>query len=335
MAVKIGINGFGRIGKMVFRFAEETPDLEVVHVNDRMSIALMQHLLKYDSLHGKFNANVHYKDNNLFVNEKKVFVTQENKPSNIPWGKNKVDIVVDSSGKFKTYSTLQGHFAGGIKKVILSCPPDDDTIKRTVVMGVNHHEIKESDTIISNASCTTNCLAVMLKVLQQEYGIKKAFMNTVHPFTNNQNLQDGFHNDFRRARAAINNIIPTTTSAIKTIEYVMPEMKNIIDGFATRVPVADCSFIELVAQIATKVNREDINKAFLQYAGSSLRDYLAYCTDPIVSSDVNNSMYSAVFDSLSTKMIGDDFIQIIAWYDNETGYAARIIDLIKYIANHG
>ena len=334
MALRIGINGFGRIGKLLFRYATENPAMQVVHLNDKMPIELLQHLLKYDTLHGQFDADLRREKNILYVNNKAVFVSQQMNPSAIPWDENAVDIVVDSSGQFKTYALLKQHFKKGVKKVILSCP-GDESIDKTIVMGVNHQSICNSDTIISNASCTTNCLAILLKVLQEQFGIEKAFMNTVHPFTNNQNLQDGYHSDFRRARAAMNNIIPTSTSAIKTIGKIMPEMNTIFDGFATRVPVADCSFIEIVAQTTKKTNKEEINTAFADYAKNSLKGYLAYCDEPIVSSDINNSKYSAIFDALSTKVIGEDFIQILAWYDNETGYAARLIDLIKYISNHG
>jgi glyceraldehyde 3-phosphate dehydrogenase len=266
------------------------------------------------------------------INGKKVLITKYPKPFMIPWQQNGVEIVVESSGQFKNRLSLKGHLLNGVNKVILSGPAQDDSIDRTVVMGVNHHEISSTDLIISNSSCTTNCVAMMLKVLKEEFGIKRAFMNTVHPFTNSQNLQDGFHTDFRRARAAINNIIPTTTSAIKVTPLVIPDMKNIFDGFATRVPVADCSFVELTAQLATKVTVQSVNGVFQKYAKNQLKNYLEYCVDPIVSSDITDNLHSAVFDSLATKVLVDDLIQIIAWYDNESGYSARIIDLIKYIS---
>ncbi|MBN1327726.1 MAG: type I glyceraldehyde-3-phosphate dehydrogenase, partial [Candidatus Cloacimonetes bacterium] len=208
---------------------------------------------------------------------------------------------------------------------------EDETIDRTVVMGVNHHELLPSDRIISNSSCTANCVAVLFRVLIKEFGVLRAFMNTVHPFTNNQNLQDGYHPDFRRARAAISNIIPTTSSAIESIPRVLPEMKGIFAGFATRVPVADCSFAELTVQVAEKVSVNRINDAFRKASCNEMNNYLEYCVDPIVSSDVKNNYHSAVFDSLSTKVLVNDLIQIIAWYDNESGYSARMIDLIRYI----
>lgn len=332
MSIRIGINGLGRIGKLVLRLALKTPDIEVVHVNDKMDIALMVHLLKYDTLHGKLEAEISHDANHIIINGKQILITNSTEPSKIPWNVNGVDIVVESSGQFKNKATLEGHLLAGVQKVILSCPANDNSLDRTVVLGVNHQEILPSDKLISNASCTTNCVAVVLSVLQKEFGIKKAFMNTVHPFTNNQNLQDGAHSDFRRARAAMNNIIPTTSSAIKTTQLVIPEMQNIFDGFATRVPVADCSFIELTAQLDRNVTVQEINDVYKKYAETELKGYLEYCEDPVVSSDINNNTHSAVFDALLTKVLGGDLIQTIAWYDNETGYSARILDLIKYIA---
>jgi len=331
MTVKIGVNGFGRIGKLVFCMALKDSELKIVHINDKMSTELMAHLLKYDSLHGKLNSAVNYNQDNIIINNKKIVVTNNIEPAEIPWQDTGVDIVIDSSGRFKNRQSLQGHLGRGVKKIILSCPPQDNSLDRTVVMGVNHQDILKSDRIFSNASCTTNCVAIMVKVLQEKFGIKKAFMNTVHPVTNNQNLQDGFHTDFRRARSAVKNIIPTTTSAIEAMKYIFPELENMFDGFATRVPVADCSFVELTAQLKKNVSGDDINSAFKEYSDGALKNYLEYCTDPIVSSDISNNFHSAVFDSLATKVLAGDLIQIIAWYDNESGYSARIIDLIKYI----
>ncbi len=329
--IRIGINGFGRIGKMVFRLASNTQGLEVVHVNDKMDTGLMSHLLKYDSVHGKCDGKIDYDDSHIIVNGIKILVTNYNNPSEIPWDKSNADIVVDSCGKFLEKPLLEGHLDNGAKKVILSCPANDDSMDRTVVMGVNNTLIKKRDRVISNASCTTNCVAIMLQVLKEEFGIKRAFMNTVHPTTNNQNLQDGFHSDYRRARSAINNIIPTTSSAIKTTKIIFPELENCFDGFATRVPVSDSSFVELTAQLDKKVTVESINEAFLRHSETDLKAYLEYCEDPIVSSDVNNNRHSVIFDSLATKVLGEDFIQILGWYDNECGYSARIIDLIRQI----
>ncbi|MDD4395891.1 MAG: type I glyceraldehyde-3-phosphate dehydrogenase [Bacteroidales bacterium] len=331
MSVKIGINGLGRIGKLVFRLLSNDADMEVTHINDKMDTQLMAHLLKYDSIHGKFLAEIEYDENHIIVNGKRILVTNYQHPEDIPWAETGVTYILDSCGRFKTRETLQGHLRDSVQKVILSCPPDDASIERTIVMGVNHHTIKETDTIISNASCTTNCIAVMLKVINDEFGMKRGFMNTVHPTTNNQNLQDGFHSDYRRARSAMGNIIPTSSSAVRAVHLVIPEMKNIFDGFATRVPVADCSFVELVAEMHNTVTAHDIRETFLRHANGQLHDYLEYCNDPIVSSDITNNPHSAIFDALATKVIGGNFIQVLGWYDNEYGYSSRIIDLLKYV----
>lgn len=331
MAVKIGINGFGRIGKLVFRYSEQEPELEVTHINDKMGIELMSHLLKYDSIHGKLDAKVVIEGNCLLVNDRKILITNEENPSEIPWDESGVKIVVDSSGKFKTSQKLEGHMRKGVRKVILSSPAEKNMIERTIVLGVNEGDLKAEDKFISNASCTTNCIAVVLKVLLDKFGIEKAFMNTVHPFTNNQNLQDGFHKDFRRARSAYNNIIPTTTSAIDTTGLVLPEMLGKFDGFATRVPVADCSFVELTAVLKNEVTVNEINNIFKEYSNTQMKEYLEYCDEPIVSSDITNNRHSAIFDSLATKVLGGNLLQILVWYDNESGYSSRIIDLIKKV----
>ncbi|OGU59079.1 MAG: type I glyceraldehyde-3-phosphate dehydrogenase [Ignavibacteria bacterium GWF2_33_9] len=331
MSVKIGINGFGRIGKLVFRLIESNPELEIVHINDKMEIDLMAHLLKYDTLHGKFDGTIEIKDNYLIVKGSKVLVTKQESPDIIDWHSSGADIVIDSSGKFKTRDILSKHLQNGAKKVILSSPPTAGEDIKTIVMGVNNSIIENYDDIISNASCTTNCISTVLKVLLDNFGIENAFMNTVHPFTNNQNLQDGYHKDFRRARSAYGNIIPTTTSAVKTSVIVLPELKGKFDGFATRVPVADCSYVELTAQLSSKVTVEMINNAFRTASEGHMQKYLEYCEEPIVSSDITNNTHSAIYDALSTKVLGGNFVQILAWYDNESGYSNRIIDLIKYI----
>ena len=331
MATKIGINGLGRIGKLVFRLISETQQMEVVQINDKIDNELLIHLLKFDTVHGRFNADIQRSERGIFFNGREILMTHEHHPSHIPWSLSGAEIVVESSGKFKTMPLLQQHIHNGVRKVILTCPADDDLIDRTVVMGVNHNEITEDDKVISNASCTTNCVAMMLKVLDDSFGVKRAFMNTVHPFTNNQSLLDGPHSDFRRARAAVGNIIPTTTSAIRSIPVVMPKMRGLFDGFATRGPVIDGSFVELTAELNTVVNPRIINDAFRAASESQLKPYLEYSDDPLVSSDVIGNPFSAIFDSLSTKVIGKDLIQILAWYDNESGYANRIIDLLKHI----
>jgi len=331
MSINIGINGFGRIGKMVFRLMEGRSDMAVTHINDKMDTQLMAHLLKYDSIHGRFMADIDFDETHLIVNERRILVTNFPTPEDIPWNKTGVTYVIDSCGRFKTREALKGHLNNGVKRVILSCPPDNASIERTIVMGVNHQTIEAGDDIISNASCTTNCIAVMLKVVNDEFGIKRGFMNTVHPTTNNQNLQDGFHGDYRRARSAIANIIPTTSSAVRAVHLVIPEMKNIFDGFATRVPVADCSFVELCAELHNPTTAHDIRETFRRYAEGPLHGFLEFTNDPIVSSDITDNPHSAIFDAAATKVIGGNFIQILGWYDNECGYSSRIIDLLKYV----
>ena len=329
MAARIGINGFGRIGKLVLRLSLETTDLQIVQVNDPMPIDLMAHLLTYDSLHGKLQAEVGHDAQHLIIDGRSIHVTGAVRPADILWRQNGVEFVIDASGKFMDRPSLLGHLENGARKIILSCPARDESLDRTVVMGVNHQDLMPGDAFVSNASCTTNCVAIVLRVLMNEFGVKRAFMNTVHPVTNNQNLQDGPHSDFRRARSAIRNIIPTTTSAVPAIQVIFPEMRGHFDGLATRVPVADCSFVELTAQLRRAVCREEINAAFRAQAARELAGYLEYCADPIVSSDVSRNRHSAVFDALATKVLDGDLIQVLAWYDNETGYAARICDLLR------
>ena len=333
MAVSVGINGLGRIGKMVFRLIFNSTGIEVVHINDPMDNAILVHLLKYDSIHGKFNAEIEDEKAFIKVNGRRIRVTHEETPAAIPWDESSVDQVIESSGQYKTREKLEPHLRKGVKKIILTCPPDDDSIDRTVVMGVNEEQIRETDRIISNASCTTNCVALMLKVLNDSFGVTKAFMNTVHPYTNNQMLLDGPHKDFRRARAAALNIIPTTSSAVRSVCLVMPEMRHRFDGFATRVPVPDGSFVELTAHLKKKVNPEIIRSTFRSASEHRLKDLLEYSEDHLVSSDIINNPHSAVFDALSTKVIDQDFVQLLAWYDNESGYSNRILDVIKYIGN--
>lgn len=331
MPIKIGINGVGRIGKLVFRLITEDPEIEVVHINDTMDTQLLVHMLKYDSVHGKYKFPIEAKAGAIAVNGKEILVTHEHHPSDIPWSESSADIVIESSGKFKTAPILEKHINNGVKRVILTCPADDNSLDLTVVIGVNDHLLQAKHRVISNASCTTNCVAVMLKVLHDAFIVKRAFMNTVHPFTNNQSLLDSPHSDFRRARAAVGNIIPTTSTAIRTLPLVMPEMTNIVDGLATRVPVMDGAFVELTAQLDAKVTTAKIKETFKKASEFQMEYILDYCDEPIVSSDIINNPHSAVFDALSTKVIDGDLVQIIAWYDNEAGYANRIIDLIKII----
>lgn len=330
MTKKVGINGFGRIGKVVFRLLQTNSNIEVVGINDPMDLLTLVYLLKYDTIHGRFNGTVSIAENGIIVNDRFIPVSSETAPENIPWKKWGADYVVESSGLFKTKIMLAKHLQAGAKKVILSCPTDDPSIK-TVVLGVNEEILTPDDVIVSNASCTANCLTPMLKVIDDAFGVETGFMNTVHPFTNNQRIIDAPHPDIRRSRAAAYNIIPTTSSAVKSLFAVMPKFKDRFDGFATRVPVADCSFVELCLNLSSDVTIEKVNNLMKIASETSCLNLIEYTEDPIVSSDIIDNPHSAVFDSLATKVIGKRFVQILAWYDNESGYSNRIVDLISKI----
>lgn len=333
MAIRIGINGFGRIGKLVFRLMVQDNHFDIVGINDTADINTLAHLLKYDSAHGLFQGSIKVHDDKLIVNDKEILIFHENIPAHIPKTMYGTDIVIESSGKFLTREMLSGHLQSGAKKVILTCPPQDD-LDKTIVIGVNDHTITSHDRIISNASCTANSVAPIIKVLHEKFGVLMAFMNTVHPATNNQRLIDSPHHDLRRARTALTNIIPTSSTAIPTIIELFPFLKNKFDGLATRVPVEDGSLIEITAQLASQVTKEEINNAFYQASTSSLKNILQYCTDPIVSGDVIGNSHSVIFDSLLTKVLSGNFIQVVGWYDNEFGYSNRVLDLVKIVANN-
>lgn len=332
MSIKIGINGLGRIGKLVLRHSFKYPEIEVVAVNDLMDVQTMVHLLKYDTVHGKLQkpakANGH---DSVTVNGNTFKVHAFEKPEDIPWENHKPHYIIESSGNFTTYDALIKHMRTGIKKIILSCPPSD-TIDKNIVIGVNEHELQAGHKIISNTSCTTNCIAPLLKILNDSFGIEKAFINTVHPYTNNQRLIDAPHKDLRRARAAAANIIPTTTSAIKAIGHIIPHLKNRFDGIATRVPIVDGSLIDLTAILSKEADVQSINKAVRDAAQGAMAGIVEYTEDPIVSSDIINNSHSGIFDALSTKVLGDNFAQMIIWYDNEYAYSKRIVELIVLAA---
>ena len=330
--IRVGINGIGRIGKLVFRMIHHREDMEVVVVNDPMPIYTLTHLLRYDSVHGGFGRavttcedQVHFRVNGHVVRK-----YSHSQPHQIPWHEHDIDIVIDSSGRFLTYNKLLGHLQEGVKKVILSCPPEEP-LDNMVVIGVNEDSLKPEHKIISNASCTTNCIAPILKLIDEKFGVDRAFMNTVHPYTNSQNVLDGPHKDLRRARCANENIIPTTTSAIKAVREIMPHLKDRFDGFATRVPVSDGSFVELTALLNEKVTQAELNKLFFDAVNGVMKGIIDYCEDPIVSKDIVGDPHSAIFDALSTKVIGGNFIQILIWYDNEFGYSNRIVELIDLV----
>lgn len=331
MAVKVGINGFGRIGRNVFRVIAERKGIDVVAVNDLTDARTLSILLKYDSVHGKFKGDIDSKENAIIVKGKKVRLTKEKDPAKLPWKELGVEVVIESTGIFTKKADCEKHLEAGAKKVILSAPAKDQ-LDATIVMGINENVLKPEHKIVSNASCTTNCLAPLAKVINDNFGIEKGLMTTIHAYTNDQNVADLMHSDLRRARAAAINIIPTTTGAAKAIGEVIPELKGKLDGMAMRVPVANGSVTDLVALVKKKVSIEKINNAIKAASENELKGILEYCEDPIVSSDIIDNDHSCIFDSLSTYVVGDNLIKVIGWYDNEWGYSNRMVDLIELIA---
>ncbi len=324
--VNIGINGFGRIGRTLFRLLQAHSNINVVAINDLTDAKTLAHLLKYDSIHGPLNADIASAGNQIIVNGKKVHILNQDNPQQIDWSMYNVDIVVEASGKFKTRESLTHHLKNGAKKVILSVPPEEEDIKM-VVMGVNEEQIAKDDDIISNASCTTNNAAPMIKVINELCGIEQAYITTVHSYTSDQSLHDRPHRDLRRSRAASQSIIPTTTGAAKALTRIFPELSDVIGGCGIRVPVPNGSLTDITFNVKKETSIEEINHTFEHYANNQLKNVLHYTEDPIVSIDINNSCYSCTFDSLMTSVIGK-MVKIIGWYDNETGYCSRIVDLI-------
>ena len=330
MVMRIAINGFGRIGRNVFRVIHGRKDMEVVSINDITDPATLAHLLKYDSVHGRFQGKVKAGKDHLVVDGKKIQVTAERDPAKLPHAANKVDFVVESTGIFAKRADCQKHLDAGAKKVLLTVPPKD-AIDAMVVMGVNQETLKPTDRIISNASCTTNCLAPLARVLDEEFGIVQGLMTTVHAYTNDQRILDLPHSDLRRARAAASNIIPTTTGAARAVGKVLPHLAGKLDGTSMRVPVQDGSVVDLVATTKKPVTKESVNEAFKRAAASKeLKGVLEYSEDPLVSSDIIGNPASSVFDAGSTMVMGDDMVKLISWYDNEWGYSNRVVDLMKY-----
>jgi glyceraldehyde 3-phosphate dehydrogenase len=327
--VKVGINGFGRIGRNVFKIILEKTDHEIVGVNDLTDNKVLAHLLKYDSTQGLFNGTVDYDDAGLIVNGKKIGVTAERNPANIKWAETP-DVVVESTGVFRVRESEKGgygdHLKAGAKKVIL-CVPAKDTIDRMIVLGVNDDHLQADDTCVSNASCTTNCLAPVAKVLNDKFGIESGLMNTIHSYTNDQNILDAPHSDLRRARSAAMSIIPTTTGAAKAVGVVIPELKGKLNGMATRVPTPTGSLVDLVAYMKREVSVEEINAAMKEAAEGPMKGILEYTEDPIVSTDVIHNYHSSIFDASATMSEGR-MIKILSWYDNEWGYSARVVDLL-------
>lgn len=330
MAIRIGINGFGRIGRNVFRAAYGRQDVEVVAINNRTSGEILPHLLKYDSVHGVFPAKVEYTEGGFLVNEKFIKVFSCNDPGDIPWNEVGVDIVIESSGKFNNGPASSRHLHNGAKKVIITAPAKEEDI--TIVMGVNEENYRsEIHHVISNASCTTNCLAPVAKILHENFSIKRGLMTTVHSFTNDQQILDQSHKDFRRARAAGLSIIPTTTGAAKAVALVLPELKGKLNGFAMRVPTPNVSVVDLVVEVEKKTSREEVNATLRDASHGILEGILDYTELPLVSSDFNGSSVSSIVDGLSTMVMEDNLVKVIAWYDNEWGYSCRVVDLAEYV----
>jgi len=331
MAVKVGINGFGRIGRMVLRAAYTRNDIEFLAINDLADPTTLAHLLKYDSVHGILKADIEVEGNVIVVNGKRIQIISEKDPGKLPWKDLGVDIVFESTGLFRDRSQASKHLDAGAKKVIISAPAPDPDI--TLVIGVNHEQydpIKHH--IISNASCTTNSLAPLCKVLLDTFGIKKGLMTTIHSYTTDQRLLDFPHSDLRRSRAAAVSMIPTTTGAAKAVSLVLPELAGKINGMALRVPTPNVSLTDLVVQLSRPASAQEVNKAFKEASQGSMKGIIEYCDEPLVSIDFNGITASTAVDALSTMSIGGDMVKILAWYDNEFGYANRLVDLAEYIA---
>ena len=330
MTTRIGINGFGRIGRAAFRSASQYPDLEIVAVNDLTDPATIAHLLKYDSVYGVFPKDVKAQESGMLVDGKEVKVSAHRDPKDIPWKDMGVDIVLECTGVFRDREKASKHLEAGASKVIISAPAKDEDI--TIVMGVNHDKYdSENHHIISNASCTTNCLAPAVKVLNDRFGVENGLMTTVHSYTNDQVILDIAHKDLRRARAAAMSIIPTTTGAAKAISLVIPELKGKLNGFSLRVPTPTVSTVDLVVNLKKEATAEEINQAFAEEAAGSLQGILDITDEPLVSSDFRGNPYSSIIDGLSTMVIGGNMVKVIAWYDNEWAYATRLLDLAQFI----
>jgi len=328
--LKVAINGFGRIGRMVFYAGFNDPGIEWVAINDLVDTKTLAHLLKYDSVHGRFPGEVSYNNDGILVNGKFIKVFAERDPDRLPWGNMDVDVVVESTGLFTDRAGAEKHLRAGAKKVLISAPAKG--VDMTIVKGVNEHLYdKEKHHIISNASCTTNCLAPMVKVLHDNFGVVRGFMNTTHAYTADQRLVDAPHKDLRRARSAAVSIVPTTTGAAKTVGEVIPELKGKLDGISLRVPVPDGSIVDFTCELNKDTSIEEINNLFKSVADYYLKGILQYTEDPIVSVDIIHNPHSCIFDSALTNVIDKRFVKIIGWYDNEWGYSCRMIDVIKLL----
>jgi glyceraldehyde 3-phosphate dehydrogenase len=335
MAVRVGINGFGRIGRLVFRVLAERPqEFEVAAINDLSDAKHLALLLKYDSVHGRFKGTVETGEQSLIVNGKEIRITQEKDPANLPWKSLKVQVALESTGFFTNRAALQKHLDAGAERVILSAPAKDK-LDATIVLGVNDHTLKPEHRIVSNASCTTNCLAPMAKVLHESFGIEKALMTTCHAYTNDQRVADQVHSDPYRARAAAVNIIPSSTGAAKAVGEVIPELNGKLTGFALRVPVPDGSITDLTSVLKRDATKDEINAAMKAAAEGPLKGILMYATDPLVSSDIIGNPHSSIFAADQTLVIGGNLVKTVSWYDNEWGYSCRTADLIGMVAKLG
>lgn len=330
MKLRVAINGFGRIGRMVFRKAVLDPDLDIVAINASYTPETLSHLIKYDTVHGYFDEEVVPVKDGIQVNGKRIKLTSNRNPAELPWKELDIDVVVEATGKFRDREGAGLHLQAGAKKVVITAPGKDEDV--TIVMGVNDeiYDHKKHH-IISNASCTTNCLAPVAKVLQDSFGIESGFMTTVHAYTNDQKNLDNPHKDLRRARACAQSIIPTKTGAAKAIGVVIPELKGKLNGFALRVPTPNVSVVDLVVQLKRNVTVEEVNQALKEASEKQMAGYLQYCELPLVSTDFNGNSHSAIIDALSTMVIGDGQVKVLAWYDNEWGYSCRVVDLVKLV----
>ena len=335
MGVKVGINGFGRIGRNAFKIAfEGNNDFEIVAINDLTDAATLAHLLKYDSCFGKFEGTVEAKDGALIVNGKEVKILAERDPANLPWRELGVDIVVESTGVFTQKEKAIKHIEAGAKKVIISAPAKNEDI--TIVMGVNEKDYDpQNHHVVSNASCTTNCLAPFAKIIDEKYGINKGLMTTIHSYTNDQRILDLPHSDLRRARAAAESIIPTTTGAAKAVALVLPQLKGKLNGFAMRVPTPTVSVVDIVFELSKSTTAEEVNQALREAAEGELEGIMGFSDEPLVSIDYRKDPRSSIIDGLSTMVIGDNMLKIVSWYDNEWGYSSRVVDLINYMIQKG
>lgn len=335
MTVKIGINGFGRIGRNVFRQALDNDNVEVVAVNDLTDAEMLAHLLKYDSVHGKLKEEVSVKGTNLVVGGKEIKVLSERDPADLGWKDLGVEIVIESTGRFTNRKDAKKHLDAGAKKVIISAPAKEEDL--TMVLGVNEKDYDPAKHhIVSNASCTTNCIAPMAKVLHDAFGLKRGLMTTVHSYTNDQQILDLPHKDYRRARAAASNIIPTSTGAAKVVGKVLPDLEGKLNGMAVRVPTPDGSLTDLVAELDKDVTAEEVNQAFKNAAEKGeLKGIVEYSEEPLVSTDIIDNPHSTIFDSLSTMILEGNMVKTVAWYDNEMGYSSRCVDMAQYLSEQG